>query len=354
MAYTINFTDNVKTPITVNNGTLDTSTNIGLIGQGFTGYGAVMAENMLHIFENSASPTAPTRPVEGQLWYDNANKLLKYFDNTVAAGGQWVPITSMTASNTQPTGPSIQAGQFWFDNVLQNLYIYSGTAWQLISSSGGTRVVARTRYDTSDVLHDVVETYVGNVTVSITSAGSAAWVPQTAGANVEYLGSTGTTLMTTLFPTISPGINMNNGAAYVFNGTSTSSLYADLAERYEADAPMDKGTVVILGGVKEVTQSFRQADTNVFGVVSSTPGLMMNSQAGPDSTYPYIALAGRVPVKAIGIINKGDRVATSSTSGHVEQIKPGVNPDWRIVVGRALTDKSTSGSGLVEIVVGAK
>jgi len=352
MAYTVNYTDNTKTAITLSNGTIDTSTNIGLVGQGYSGYGETIAEDLLHIMEHHASGTAPSKPVEGQLWYDSTNDQLKYFNDTVANSGDWIPIASMAAQSSQPTAGG-QDGHFWLNISDGTLYIYHSGVWHPVSNVGGTtRVLARIRYDTSDVFHHTFETIVDGEIVSIVSS-DAPWSPQSSGANTEYLEDL-STLLNTEFPTLKQGINLNNGTNYVFNGTATSALYADIAERYEADEPMDPGTVVLLGGVNEVTTSFRRHDVNVFGVVSTNPGFMMNADAGNDETHPYIALAGRVPVKAVGKINKGDRVVTSNTAGHVEKLDPGMLPDWRIVVGRAVTDKNNGGAGLVEIVVGAK
>ena len=70
-----------------------------------------------------------------------------------------------------------------------------------------------------------------------------------------------------------------------------------LAERYAADAEYDTGTVVRIGGTHEITQTMQHADTDVFGIVSTVPGFEMNAGAGTDATHPFVALAGRVPVK---------------------------------------------------------
>ena len=56
---------------------------------------------------------------------------------------------------------------------------------------------------------------------------------------------------------------------YKFRGLATSAEYADLAERYAADAEYDKGTVVRIGGTHEITQTMQHADTDVFGIVST-------------------------------------------------------------------------------------
>ena len=94
-----------------------------------------------------------------------------------------------------------------------------------------------------------------------------------------------------------------NIAAVLFQGTATSARYADLAEKYLADADYETGTVVMVGGDKEVTAS--TWGQRAVGVVSANPAYMMNSELEGGT---YIALKGRVPVKVIGAVRKGDRL----------------------------------------------
>ena len=128
--------------------------------------------------------------------------------------------------------------------------------------------------------------------VTITVDDTTAWTPH----NDEKLED-GVTNLSTQFPTIAAGVNMNNTTNYKFRGLATSAEYADLAERYAADAEYDKGTVVRIGGTHEITQTMQHADTDVFGIVSTAPGFEMNAGAGSDATHPFVALAGRVPCK---------------------------------------------------------
>lgn len=94
--------------------------------------------------------------------------------------------------------------------------------------------------------------------------------------------------------------------ANLFQGTATTARYADLAEKYLADKDYEVGTVVAVGGEKEVTAC--QFSSRAIGVVSANPAYMMNSELEGGT---YIALKGRVPVKVIGSIRKGDRLVAS-------------------------------------------
>lgn len=354
MAYTVDFTDGTKTPISVANSSVNTTTNIGLVGQGYRNYGEVVAEDLLHLLENFASGSAPSKPVEGQLWYDSANNALKYFDNTVANSGNWKPIASMTVQSSAPTAVGETDGHFWLDSDTGILYLYYNGAWIAINDvAGDTRVVARTRFDTSDATHRTIEVIVAGEIVSITSSDATTWDPQNSGANTEYLED-GTTLLNTEFSKIARGINLNESTDYFFTGTATRALYADLAERYHADAPYEYGTIVELGGANEITATGKEYSSNVFGVISDKPAFAMNSGAGDNETHPYVALSGRIPARIVGKVKKGDRLVSSNVPGHAMSAGSEAGVDWVFVIGRALEDKVNDEPGLIEIVVGTK
>ena len=144
-------------------------------------------------------------------------------------------------------------------------------------------------------------------------------------------------------------LKWNDVYATTFNGTATSAQYADLAEIYSADEEYEAGTVVMLGGSAEVTATTSFNDPNVFGVVSTNPAYLMNSEA---DGVP-VALSGRVPCKVEGRIKKGERLVSGTKPGFAKAL--GSNDyDMRSIVGRALADKDTFDDGVVEIVVGVK
>jgi hypothetical protein len=132
------------------------------------------------------------------------------------------------------------------------------------------------------------------------------------------------------------------------NGTATAAQYADLAERYCSDMPYEPGTVVSYGGDKEITESMTPDDRKVAGVISTAPGLMLNSNAGIDETHPYIALVGRVPCKVIGPVQKGDMLTTSDVPGYA---KASTNFVMGSIIGKAIEDKATDGPGIIEIAI---
>lgn len=135
-------------------------------------------------------------------------------------------------------------------------------------------------------------------------------------------------------------------------GSTLQATYADLAERFAADAEYEPGTVVQLGGDHEITAVREDASDDVFGVISNTAGYIMNARAGSDATHPPIAMTGRVNVKVIGTVKKGDRLI-SAGGGIARAARKGEATPFNII-GRALENKETDKLGKVLAAVSAK
>ena len=131
-------------------------------------------------------------------------------------------------------------------------------------------------------------------------------------------------------------------------GTATAAQYSDVAERFASDSMYEPGTVVALGGAEEITAVNEEASDEVFGVVSSLDqaAFKMNGGAGSDETHPYIAMTGRVNVKVIGTVNKGDRLISASVPGYARAATKAECTAFN-VIGRALTNKDVAGPGSV-------
>jgi hypothetical protein len=150
----------------------------------------------------------------------------------------------------------------------------------------------------------------------------------------------------------SSSLKLANVWATIFHGTATSALYADLAERYHADADYPVGTVLVLGGANEVTISQYDADHRVVGIVSKKPAYRMNSGAGNDATHPYLALTGRVPCRVWGRVQRGDLLVTSSAMpGCAMRCEPyALRPGT--LVGRAMeAHRGDDEEGVIEVAV---
>jgi hypothetical protein len=159
-------------------------------------------------------------------------------------------------------------------------------------------------------------------------------LPAKTGTNLTFNSSAGSLATTTFVGNLT--------------GTATAAQYSDVAERFASDSAYTPGTVVALGGAEEITQVNEEGSDEVFGVISSLDqaAFKMNGGAGNDDTHPYIAMTGRVDVKVIGSVNKGDRLISASVPGYAKAATKAECTAFN-VIGRALTGKTEAGQGSV-------
>ena len=135
---------------------------------------------------------------------------------------------------------------------------------------------------------------------------------------------------------------------WTLSGASTlQATYADLAEYYEGDQEYEPGTVLVFGGDKEVTTTADMNDTRLAGVVTTNPAYVMNAEQ--TGIKVCLALAGRVPVKVVGRVKKGDMLTTSSTPGYAVKA---LNPTLGAIIGKAIEDKDYGEAGVITVAVG--
>jgi len=139
--------------------------------------------------------------------------------------------------------------------------------------------------------------------------------------------------------------------ANVVHALSTSAQYADVAERFEADAPMTAGAVVEVGGSAEITETTTDLSDKAFGVISDMPAYAMNAAAGNNDSHPFVAMTGRTPVRVTGTVTKGDRLVTSSVKGCARAVAQGESITPFHVIGRALESSTDAGIKLVNCAV---
>lgn len=195
MAYTINYTDVAnKGTITVEDGTINRETTLGYPGRNTTSYGAVVAENFLHLLENFAATTPPSRPVEGQMWYDSTLGVesLKVYNGT-----NWVPASGINKSINTPV--LAQTGDLWVDTNNQQLYLFTGGGWILVGPSFSEGLATGARPDRivgqDNLLYNALRVEVGGTTVAIVSGSDNPFIPKTTIPG---------------FSIINPGINLVN------------------------------------------------------------------------------------------------------------------------------------------------
>ena len=369
MSYTISLSNGTSLLGTtgLSDGTVDSTTvSINLVGKNYPNYGQLQNENFVHMLEHFANADEPNNAIPGQIWWDSANKLLKI--NTAVTKNEtpvWKNLSTILITATLgdiPVDVVPILGDFWWDRTNRQLYIYSGditvgtNGWVLVgpatsSGAGTTGVFADTITDTTNFKNNVVKIVVNGVIVGII------WYPDQS----KYYGQAAP-LFDPLIPpvgwgnqSIKPGFNLPGGTAYTnmyYHGTAAESrvsYYADIAERYAADVEYEPGTVVMLGGEKEITQVNTDASNDIFGVISTQPAYLLNADAGDNKTHPPVALTGRIPVKVVGIVKKGDRLV-SAGEGRARSATINETTPWN-VIGRSLQNKDDTEPGVVEAVV---
>lgn len=435
MSYTINNTAGA-TLASLQAGTTTTVGGITLIGKNYTGYGEIIAEDFVRLLENQANSSQPSGALQGQLWYDTTENMLKVYNSS-----NWDRLGT-TVGTTAPSG--LTSGTTWLDTTNSILNVYDGTNWQSVSVANRNILTGTSATKTKSVqlesagywsgeTADRINGYNTGDTISVTAiigtdqagneetiavlspasfnmrsnaqatlsyesiandihanfsstqanasanslvAGlnirdtfltdaeeaSANSIKDNANASISYNSDAIMILSKTtaqshqgdLTPSANNTINLGAPTARYQNiyGVSTSAKYADIAERFESDEALEPGTVIALGGEKEITKTAMRADETVFGVISEHPAFRMNDGGEDASTHPFVAFSGRVPCKVKGPVAKGDRLVSSDIPGVA--VKANSTDDWKATFGRALVDKTSEEVEKITIAIGVK
>ena len=169
MAYEVNKFNNVFLT-SVADGTIDTTTDLRLVGKNYAGYGEVQNENFVHLLENFANTTAPPKAITGQIWFDTSIKKLKFYD-----GAKFKTAGGAEASASAPSGLSV--GDFWWDTAAKQLYTYTGNDFTLIgpiaSPDLGTSIISPAvvygTLTTAEGPHTVLKVIADSKTIAVIS-----------------------------------------------------------------------------------------------------------------------------------------------------------------------------------------
>jgi len=270
-------------------------------------------------------------------------------------------VNGTTEGNIGATDGNINFNVAGTSNVLvltTSSAYFSGNANVTGIEKGGSNIVGNIGAVTGGWFNQAYVAGVNSTTVSASgnvTGGNIITAGVISAATMTTTGTTGVLSVNSITHTGTTGAGNIGASGAAFNtifATATTALYADLAERYAADEVLEPGTVVDLGGTHEITQSKHDLSDAVFGVISTSAAYMMNSGAGDDNTHPPVAIAGRVPVKVIGQVQKGDRLV-SAGNGVARAAQSGEATMFN-VIGRALENKDSSDLGTIEATVSVK
>jgi len=376
MPYILNKT-NGKTLTTLDDATLDVSTSLTFVGRNFAGYGEIQNENFLKLLESFSNTTAPEKPIQGQLWFNNSTdnrQLYVCYD-----GKNFKGLATLRVQGTSPD--SSVEGELWWDSTNNQLKAFDGSSYLLIGPQTSSSAKSSWEFseeidadDTTNFINPIIKGKIGS-DVIFTVAKLSNPYPRADGnylkpksTSVDIFGASkfgngirrGLTLVGTnsvgsskendyyFWGTASdalrattatnlavvststnatfyvPFVNGFSGDArafakstFTFNpstgvvgATATSAYYADLAEKYLADKDYPVGTVMVVGGEKEITAS--SGGERAIGVVTAQPAYLMNVELEGGTA---VALKGRVPVRVSGNVKKGQNLV-AGPNGH--------------------------------------
>ena len=332
---TITLTGDVTGSATMTNlGNVSIATTVGNDSHTHTSYVAKSGDTMTGALTLSAEPTANLHAATKAYVDNNSSSIGNYVQNLVAGTG--VSISNNTGAGSTPTisiGQAVETNS----NVTFNDITVSGS----LTVSGTTTTINAETIDLADNM------------ITLNSNLSASTAPtEDAGIEINRGNQPNKTLLWDesndqwTFGT-------ETVVASTFSGTALYAQYADIAENYSSDKQYTPGTVVVLGGIYEVTECTEYASRKVAGVVSTDPALLMNK----DIIEPHVAVAlmGRVPCQIIGTVEKGDLLVTSERAGFAEAWKDAdIDPRAGSIIGKALENKYIESEGVIEIIVGLK
>jgi hypothetical protein len=235
MAYTINRWDGTAVAV-IDDGTVNQSLDVKLIGKNYAGYGEIQNENFLHLAENFAGSVYPASAIRGQLWFDTASKKLKvHTGDLVGTVKQWKPLGGADYGVSEPSFPN--NGDFWFDTERDQLKVRTGDTWLSIgpqsAGSGTTQMISKQvrgfsiGSDVSENFSIIIATIndepvyiISKIDFSLDVSDADSNIPGFNNQGVTNLVKTGITLSNTNSTTGISGVN----SSHVYWGTASNAL----------------------------------------------------------------------------------------------------------------------------------
>jgi len=260
----------------VDDGSIDNTTDLRFVGKNYAGYGEVQNENFLHLLENFANTTAPPRAVSGQVWYDSLNKKIKFYD-----GDKFKIANGAEVGVTAPAG--LDTGEFWWDNSTNQLYTWSGSEFVLVgpetsNTQGTSAAIPQVVKDTGGTNHTILKLNSGGETVGIVS-------------DDEF--QLNTSLNPILgFSTIKKGFTLTNsdvngisGDSYVYWGTASNALTLN---GIPPENFIQQGNVSFDQGVAFTDTGYTLGDTDDLKVNVESDILFFRNQLGNDINFRIV------------------------------------------------------------------
>lgn len=335
MAYSINKSDG-SILATVADGQIDQfSTSITLIGKNYSGFGEVLNENFVKILENFADTAQPDSPIRGQIWFDASELKLKVYN-----GSAFVPVSSATISTTQPL--TLGVGDLWFDDLNKQLFFFDGTNTILLGpdyslSQGLSGLKVANILDTLNQNRVVTYLYTNGILIGIFSKDSfTPKIPIEGFSGAIQPGFNAGTLSGVKFNvtcTNSESLGGQPASAYVRNDTSNiingqlilaSNLGLIVGDASQAQLIVDNGNVILANIASDKNLRFlvRKGVVAENAIEVDTPNRKINLYRNfIDSTVDLggsLSVEGNVTIKGNLVINDGDVTVIKTSELQIE------------------------------------
>jgi hypothetical protein len=345
MAYTVNKTNSSSSPnqYTVQDGVVNTQTDLSFIGKGYAGYGEVIAENFLHLLENFSNTSAPSKPIKGQLWWDSTNSKLQVYNGSAfqTAGGS-APYQSDAPAN-------MAAGDIWIDSDTGQLYYYNGTSSVLVGPPGSTGTTNGFTYDTildsTDTNQNITKWFNDGNLIAIISEDT--FTPKTTLTGFASIKK-GITLTTAISDTkfqgtatdadalggVAASNYMRSNANDTTSGTVSIANDGGLVVGVDSDMTMtvDSSGGIIANTVTNTDITFKVNDGGVTTTVMTIDG--SESRVGIGTTTPTRTLEVDGTIKATSL----ETSVTGNVTGNLTSA--GANTMGTLTMGGTLTSKA--------------
>jgi len=349
MAYTVNKKNASASPnqYTVQDGVINTQTDLSFIGKGYAGYGESIAENFLHLLENFSNTSAPTKPIPGQLWWDSTNAKLQVYNGTAfqTAGG------SAPYQSDAPSG--LSAGDIWIDSDTGQMYFYNGTQSILVGPPSATGTTSGLTFDTildsGDASQNITKLFNDGNLIAVISEDEFTPKASLSGFATVKKGITLTTAIAdTKFQGTATDADALGGVAAAnylrsnandaTSGTLSVANDGGLIVGADSDLTLtvDAGGAIISNTVANTDISFKVNDGGVTTTVMTIDGA--DARVGIGTATPTTTLDVNGIIKATSIQTAVAGNVTGNLTGNLTS--SGANTMGTLVMGGTLTSKA--------------
>ena len=301
MAYAIDRYNNTLLT-TVEDGTVDQTTDLKFIGKNYAGYGEIQNENFLFLLENFSGANQPARPISGQVWFDSGTSKLKFYDGT-----QWRTTGGAEIGATEPTGLAI--GDFWWDSGNDQLYVYNGTNFVLIgpqnAGEGVTQMQSLEVLDTTSATRGLIASVIEDETLFVISP-------------IQFdLNDSEATLKTQGFDRIFKGVTLRNTKLATDGVTSGTDRFHGTATNAEKLGGIAAANFVQTGAGNTVFASAVEAPDDGILIGDSQDFQLTVDTNGFDGVIQNITNNGTIKLKVTSGAGTLTHVGTVTSTGIV-------------------------------------